>query len=205
MEESSKEAKDGTRTHADEASQHDETVLNPKALDILFQNLDETLKGVNASILLAFTVVAFLLIPGLEGTFSEEASEAAKVSIPFFNLSAELLTAAIFGLVLFWVFCFRAAVRVTQARKITNRLRKADDKVLYAALHFPSVATSTVKGKLLVCISLALLGACSWILMYSPKLGFGQAFAGSWAMVIPPAYLLIVLLWKPLSSSVEEA
>jgi hypothetical protein len=193
MEESSKEAKDGTRTHADEASQHDETVLNPKALDILFQNLDETLKGVNASILLAFTVVAFLLIPGLEGTFSEEASEAAKVSIPFFNLSA------------FWVFCFRAAVRVTQARKITNRLRKADDKVLYAALHFPSVATSTVKGKLLVCISLALLGACSWILMYSPKLGFGQAFAGSWAMVIPPAYLLIVLLWKPLSSSVEEA
>lgn len=193
MEETSKKVLGCTSTHAVEGSQHDETVLNTKARDILLKNLDETLKGVNTSITLAFTVVAFLLIPGLEGQFAEEAREAPMVNIPFFNFRAELLTAAIFGLVLFWVFCLRAVVRVTQAREITNRLRNVDHEVLEAALHFPSVATSTIIGKLVVCGSLAVLGVISFNLMYAPTLGFDQAFTPSLSMAIPPGYLLYVL------------
>jgi hypothetical protein len=201
MEVSSREAQGST--HADEASHHNTAIFNPKALDILLKYLEQTLKKVDTSILLAFTVVAFLLIPGLEGTFSVETREGAIADIPYLDIKAELLTAALFGLVLYCVFCFRAASQVAQVRKIVNRLRLADAEILDAALHFPSVTTSNLRDKRFICISLAILGMLAWILIFISPLGLEGAAWGAPMMVIPPGYLLYVLS-KPLSSSMND-
>lgn len=177
--------------------------FNPKALDILLKYLEQILKNVDTSILLAFTMVAFLLIPGLEGTFAIASREAAMAEIPYLNFKAELLTAAIFGLVLYWVFCFRAASQVSQARKIANQLKSAHSDVLEAALHFPSIATATIAAKWFTCVSLALLGIISWVLIYLSPFGLEDALWGSFGMVIPPAYLLYKMA-KPLNVPIGE-
>jgi hypothetical protein len=181
----------------------EESSLNPKALDILLKYLEQTLKKVDTSIVLAFTMVAFLLIPGLEGTFSVGTREEAVVEIPYFNTKAQLLTAAIFCLVLYWVFCFRSASQVAQVRKIVDRLSSADGDVVDAALHFPCLATSSLRAKRFTCISLAILGVVSWILIYISPSGLEQAAWGSLGMAVPPGVLFYALS-KPLGSKSDD-
>lgn len=174
--------------------------LDDKAVGLLLKYLEQTLQQVDRSILIAFTTTAVLLIPGLQGTFAVGVREEAVAKIPYLNIEAQVLTVALFGLVLFWVFCFRAASQYAGAREIVDRLRSGEaDALVEAALHYPSIATSTQGNKRFICISLALLGVLSWLLIYVSPLGLESAAYGSLAMAIPPFFLLYKV-WTPLDS-----
>lgn len=169
---------------------------NPKAAELLLKYFEQSVKKVDTSINLAWLMAAFLLVPGLEGAFSLSRRSEATVVIPYFNLKAELLTAALFGLALYWFFCIRAASQTAQARKIAMRLQRADLDLLDAALHIPSLVTGSVRSKRATCIFLALAGVLAWILIYLSPLGLQEAAWGSVSMAVPPW-----ILWAALSRS----
>lgn len=204
MAESSNMAQGQVTTHASNELHHDETHLNPKAFDILLKYLEQTLKNVNNNVVFAFVIVAFLLIPGLEGAFSVETREGVVVVIPVINLKAGLLTAALFGLVMYWVFCLRAVSQVSHARNILYSLRFADIDVLDAALQFPSIATASLREKRITCISLAILGVVVYFLIYISPLGWEGAALGSLIMAVPPLILLYQIS-KPLRAADIES
>lgn len=182
-----------------------EDPLPDKALDLLVENLTESLKSADASVVLAFTASAFLLIPALEGAFeASPTAEPERLTLPALGLDATLYTGALFGMALFVAFCLRAAARVRRAHAIASRLRPAAPALLTAALTYPSVATASRASRMATCAALALVSALAWLLMYLPSRGFEEAAATSLLMAVPPA-ILARTLWPALAPSPAPA
>ena len=154
-----------------------------KVADILIENLKEAFKAVDLSITLAFTCVVFLLMHGLQGDFAREisaekaraeqskaavdsgvndqkAAEEQKTAIPLLGLEANLTTASLVALTLYWIFCLRAAFRSTQAKVIAQQLANVHPEIIAAVLLFPSLATSGTRSKISLCVALGLITRC---------------------------------------------
>ena len=172
-----------------------------KVNELLVENFKEAVKAVDTSLLLAFISVVFLLIHGLQDDFAREQNGPAseEIDVPFLGLKAQLLTASLIALTLYFVLTFRAASRVRRAGVIANRLASIDKDILAAVLLYPSVATGGAKAKIASCIALGVLGYGSFFFMYAPmrKQEPGLLLVSALVMLVPPAVLCWQLLaWR---------
>jgi len=191
---------------------------------LLVDALKETFKSIDLSFLLATLSAVFLLIHGLQGDYlralegaRQETSAAAAPSgetaegrddrgaaqelvVPVLGLKAELFTASILALTLYWVLCFRAAFRVQRMGVIIHRLAKSDRETLAAVLLYPSLATASRGGKIAACLGLCVLGVGVWLLMYAGVEPIGTLLVGAPVMLVPPGYLF----WKLLATNVPH-
>lgn len=199
----------------------DDREIAGKVAAILTENLKEALKSIDLSIALAFTCVVFLLMHGLQEDFGREISaersraaqiksaveggqdnqtpyEGQKTTIPIIGFQAKLLTASLMALSLYWVFCFRAALRCRQAKRIAQELILEERRVGHAALLFPSLATAGKGAKIALCIVLGLLGSAAFLIMYLPlQKGWDTRLFSASSMLIPAGFLCWHILHVP--------
>jgi hypothetical protein len=201
---------------------------SPKTIDILLANFTEALKSVDLSILLAFTAVAFVVLHGLEGSFSRDIAErvnrvaqersvgtksnsekaesrSRETDVPLLGFKAELVSAASAAMIGYWVLCLRAAFRVRRARAIARRLAELDREIINAALLYPSLATSGRAARILSCAALGAFGYASYLSLYLPisqQLGkdMTETMTVPIFMLLPAAYVGWQL-WIPLVTS----
>jgi hypothetical protein len=194
-----------------------------KNSDLLVDNFQETLKSVDTALLLTFISVVFLLIHGLQGDyileFEEQNPQAVReivdennravreqnavngqeTEVPFLGLKAQLLTASLIALTLYFILPFWAASRVHLAYVITNQLSESNEKVLDAILFYPSIATGGKGIKIAYCVALGGIGYGSFLLIYAPlrpqELNF--LLASGLVMLVPPSWLCWRLLKCP--------
>jgi hypothetical protein len=151
----------------------------PKVIDVVIDNLKDTLLSIDRSFLLAVIAAAFVTIHGedFDRDTKEKIEHATKkssqpgqadiskkppsheVDIPLLGFKTELVDAAVVAMLLYWVFLLRAAFRVQRVGVLASRLRELDQQpVLDALLLYPSLATANCVTKVLSCLSVGALG-----------------------------------------------
>ena len=186
-----------------------------KIVDILIDNLKETLGAVDRAFLLAVIASAFVVVHGEQGDFNlnfkEKLEGAAKRSsqsgqaeitketpqrqtdIPLLGFKAELDLAAIVAILCYWIFTIRAALQVRRIALLVSRLSALDALVLEAVLLRPSLATAGPIGKVLSCLSLGVLGYGSYV---STQLPYNKFLLRSTSQtLIEAAVMLIPAIW----------
>jgi len=195
----------------------------PKVIDVVIDNLKDTLLSVDRSFLLALIAAAFVTIHGGHGDFDRDTKEKIEhatkkasqpneadiskkpppheVDIPLLGFKTELLDAAVVAMLLYWVFLLRAAFRVQRVGVLASRLRELDQQpVLDALLLYPSLTTANRVTKVLSCLSVGALGwggYAMWLLPLNQITGKTVAttlFNAAIIMLPPAAFLCCQLL-----------
>jgi hypothetical protein len=190
----------------------------PKVLDLVIDNLKDTLLAVDRSFLLAVIAAAFVTIHGGQGDFDRDIEEKIEhatkkfsqpdqadiskkplpheVDIPLLGFKAQLSDAAVVAMLLYWVFLLRAAFRVHRVGVLASRLRELDQQpVLDALLLYPSLATASRVTKVLSCLSVGALGwggYVMWLLPINQIIGrtVPKSLSGAAIVMLPPAAFL---------------
>lgn len=185
-----------------------------KVIDILVATLTDTLKSVDSAVVVAYSCAGFFLVEAAQGKFATAVATALQttrdhsnaapevVEITPLGLKADIYTASLVVLVLYWVFSFRAYFRARQIKAIVEQLFVRDREVLDAVLLTPSFATGRRRVKWAACCALGALAFVGFGFMYFPLLRLTSvtptdtlkklAWAGLW-MLIPPAFLVLAL------------
>ena len=204
----------------------DPATSEKKIADILIDNLKEALKAVELSIALTFTCVVFMLMHGVQGDFvrrisaertqavqssnaadsrmdDRQVSEKLETTIPVFGFRADLLTASIAALALYWVFCLRAAFRCRRAKLIAYQLGKIDPQIVAAVLLLSSLATAGKSAKVLSCVVLGGLGFAAYLVMYTPMKPATDLLLSAGFVMLIPAGVLGWSIWGVPSSNLR--
>jgi hypothetical protein len=190
---------------------------SPKVLDVLIDNLKDTLLAVDRSFLLAVIAAAFVAMHGLQGDFDRDVEEkiehaiklkssqpgqaeikkppSRETDIPLLGFKAQLTDAAVIAMLLYWVFLLRAAVLVRRVGVLASRLRALDQQVLNVLLLYPSLATASRVTKVLSFLSVGALGwgaEVMWLLPFNQITGntVPNTLLGAAAIMLPPAAIL---------------
>jgi hypothetical protein len=205
----------------DESTQHPMPTKSEhfaKVIDIVIDNLKDTLRAVDRSFLLAVIAAAFVTIHGDQGDFDRDMKEkiehatkkssqpgqtdiskkppSHEVDIPLLGFKTELIDAAVVAMLLYWVFLLRAAFRVQRVGVLASRLRELDQQpVLDVLLLYPSLATANRWTKVLSCLSVGALGWAGyamWLLPLNQITGktVPKTLAGAAIIMLPPAAFL---------------
>jgi hypothetical protein len=161
-----------------------------KVVDLLLENLKDTLNIIDRAFLLAILAAAFVVVHGLQGDMERDVREKLErtakakspasqiqeakdtqdhqIDVPVLGFKADLSTAIVIGSVCYWIFSIRAALHVRRIRPIIVRLSTLDAEILGAALVRPSLATAGPISQLLSCLALGGFGWASFLLSQLP-------------------------------------
>jgi hypothetical protein len=206
-------------------------ITSPKVVEVLLENLKDTLSIIDRAFLLAILAAVFVVVHGLQGDMERDVRQKLElvakaksstsqiqeakdtqdhqIDVPMLGFKAELSAAIVIASVCYWIFSIRAAIHVRRIRPIIVRLSALDAEVLEAALVRPSLTTARPISQLLSCLALGGLGWASFVLSqlpYNAVIGRSVSATVVWGailMFIPAVILFVATVGT--SSLIESA
>lgn len=143
--------------------------------DVLVENLKETLKGVERYLLLGSALALFILLLADSGKLAVGAV-AQEVNIPIVGLSAPSPGAALIALAIYTLLGWMIFGLVRRVQRIKNKLTQLDEeKLLDAALTYPSMITTGKTMPVIATLFVAALGTSALLMSFYDSDGFNKA------------------------------
>ena len=163
--------------------------------DILVENLKETLKGAERYFLSGSVSALFILLLAARGQLAAGAVEQ-EVNVPIAGISAPTFGAALIALAIYILSGWMMFSSVKHVRQINGELLGLkEDKLLNAALTYPSMLTTGRYTPVATTLLVAALGTLALLASYYANQGFSSALMTG-LIVSHPYFIVAFSLWR---------
>ena len=163
-------------------------------VNILIENLKETLKGVQWYFMSGSVTALFVLLLAVRGQLVAGAEEQ-EVNVPFLDLSAPTFGAALIALAVYILSGWMIFGFISHIRRIKGELTRLNEKeLLNAALTYPSMLTTGRYTPVATALLVAAMGTLALLASFIAREGFSSALLTG-VLASHPYLIVAFSLW----------